>query len=58
MSGCLAGTPTSLLHMIHHLIVLLLLVLLILQDEATDAYVRARLGELLLLAGPLLFLDL
>ena len=44
--------------MIHHLIVLLLLVLLILKDEATDADVRARLGELLLLRGPLLFLEL
>ena len=44
--------------MIHHLIVLLLLVLLILKDEAADANVRARLGELLLLGGPLLFLNL
>ena len=58
MSGCLARAPTSLLHMIHHLIVLLLLVLLILKDEAADADVRARLRELLLLGGPLLFLNL
>ena len=56
MSGCLAGAPTPLLHMIHHLVVLLLLVLLILQDEATDADMRARLGEYLLLRGPLLLL--
>ena len=58
MSSGLARAPTSLLHMIHHLIVLLLLVLLILKDEATDADVRARLRELLLLGGPLLFLNL
>ena len=58
MRSGLARTPASFLHMIHHLIVLLLLVLLILKDEAADADVRARLGELLLLRGPLLFLEL